>query len=461
MATPPGEFQYGVSASAFQTEGACLADGKGASIWDVFSQKRGRIKNGDSAEKASEFYYRFKEDLDLMHEMEIRNFRFSLSWSRILPEGRKPVNQKGIDFYDRLVDECLERNINPWITLYHWDLPQQLENKGGWTNRDTLYAFLDYSAFCLERLSDRVGHWMALNEPLVFTGAGYFLGIHAPGRKGLASFLPAVHHAALAQAEGIRLIQSHSSQLKAGTSFSCSQVSPFRDLPRDIDAANRVHALLNRLFADPLFGRGYPKKELPFLEKIGQWMREGDEKTMEAKPDFIGIQNYTREVVKYAWLSPYLKAKIVEPARRSVPFSVMNWEIIPSSVYEMLKFFNQYPVPEIIISESGIPLADKPDHAGRINDTVRTTYLSDCLEQVDKARQEGLRVKGYFVWSFTDNFEWSEGYYPRFGLVYVDYQTQKRTIKQSGMWYSGFVKINQTPPLPRLNTDLKGQPHSA
>jgi beta-glucosidase len=433
-------FYWGVSASACQSEGAWNLDGKGPSIWDHFSRKKNKIANNDRPDDAAGFYHHYKSDLDLLSLLQIKNFRWSIAWSRIFPEGKGKINPKGMDFYDRLVDACLERNIEPWVTLYHWDLPQALEEMGGWTNRAILNWYSEYVSTVVHYLGDRVKHWMALNEPMVFTGAGYFLGIHAPGRKGTSNFLPAVHHAALAQSVGMRIIRQECPDALVGTTLSCSLVSPNDINEKDILAAQRADAILNRLFIEPLIGRGYPLKDLPFLEQIEKYILPQDEQRLHTIPDFIGIQNYTREVVAHSWMMPYIQAKIIDPRQRKVETTAMNWEVYPSALSSMIRKFNDYPeIPSIIVTENGAAFPDEIQN-GEVNDQQRIDYFKRYLQELESTREEGCRVDGYFAWSFTDNFEWAEGYRPRFGLVHIDYASQKRTIKESARWYSAYIQ---------------------
>jgi beta-glucosidase len=373
--------------------------------------------------------------------MNIPNFRFSTSWPRIIPYGNGAVNQKGLDYYDRLVDECLKNGIIPWVTLYHWDLPYELELKGGWTNREIIHWFEEYVRVVVNKLKDRVKHWMVLNEPMVYTGAGYFLGVHAPGRKGIDPFLKAMHHTAICQGNGIKLVKSLTDNATmVGTTFSCSMVTAASEDEKDVMAATRTDALLNRLYIEPLLGLGYPLGDLPFLRSVEQFQKPGDDDLIKATPDFIGIQNYTREVVKYNWMIPYMKAKIIPANKRGVPYSSMNWEIHPPSIYEMLSKYNRYEqVKSIIVTESGIAFNDDVIE-DEVHDEQRVDYIRNCIKQVQKAKQDGIKVQGYFIWSFTDNFEWSEGFMPRFGLVYINYKNQKRIVKSSGKWYADFLK---------------------
>jgi beta-glucosidase len=434
------EFKWGVSTAAYQIEGAHEAAGKGLSIWDVFSGKKGRVRQNHNGNRACDFFNRYPDDLLLMQAMGIPNFRFSLSWSRLLPSGSGAVNQAGVSYYDRLIDHCLELGITPWLTLYHWDLPQALEERGGWANRDMVSWFGEYAALCANKFGDRVKHWMVLNEPMVFTGAGYFLGVHAPGRRGFGSFIPAVHHAALCQAEGGRILKSILPDAEVGTTFSCSHIEPLRQQEKDIQAACRVDALLNRLFLEPALGLGYPLEELKFMRRIEKYMLPGDEVALKYNFDFIGIQNYTREVVKYAFWTPFMQAILISAKKRGVPHTAMNWEIYPEGIYHLLHKYNQYSgIPKLIITENGAAFADEVHH-GEVHDPKRIDFLQRYLQQVLRAKQEGVKVQGYFVWSFVDNFEWAEGYDPRFGLVHVDFGTQKRTVKSSGYWYQHFLK---------------------
>jgi beta-glucosidase len=434
----PSDFLWGVSTSAYQTEGAYLEDGKGLSIWDTFVHKN-KIRGGETANDTCDFYHRYESDLALMKSLGLKNFRFSLSWSRIMPYGKGEVNAKGLAFYDELIDTCLSLGITPWVTLYHWDLPQALEDEGGWTNREIIHWFKDYTQICVRYFGDRVKHWMVMNEPMVFVGAGYFLGAHAPGRTGMKNFLPAIHHAVLAMTESARLIKFLQPQSIVGTTFSCSYIEPYSHSYRDVQAAQRVDALLNRMFIEPTLGLGYPVSKIAPLRKIYDYFKPGDEDKLKFDFDFIGIQNYTREVVKHSWFTPYLQAKIVKAENRKVPITLMNWEVFPPSIYEMIMKFNSYEgVKRIIITENGASFHDDY-HPHMITDEDRVEYLKQHIAQVQRAIMMGAKVDGYFVWTWTDNFEWAEGYYPRFGLVYTDFKTQQRVVKKSGIWYGEFI----------------------
>jgi beta-glucosidase len=427
------DFIWGVSTSALQIEGGAFADGKGLSIWDEFSSKKNKIKNKD-------FYEHYEADLQLMQAMGIKHFRISIAWSRILPNGIGEVNELGIKFYNNILDSMIAKGITPWVTLYHWDLPLALQQIGGWCNREILKWFENYVTICAQAFSAKIKNWMVLNEPMVYTGAGYFLGVHAPGKKGLKHFLPAVHHTVLAMRIGYDAIKKIDIHANVGTTFSCSAVAPYSHHPKDKIATNQIDALLNRLFIEPTLGLGYPTKDLPILQRMPKYMLDGDEKRMKVNFDFIGIQVYTREIVKYNFFNPYIKAKLVPANIRKVYHTQMMWEVYPESIYEMIEKFAKYKsIKKIIITENGAAFHDEVAD-NEVQDTNRINYLKAYIAQVLRAKQNGLPVHGYFVWSFLDNFEWSEGYHLRFGIVHVDFTTQKRIIKASGKWYTSFLK---------------------
>lgn len=433
------DFVWGVSTSAYQCEGAHRADGKGPSIWDEFSQRKGSIYGGHNANDACDFYNRYHSDLKMVSELGIRNFRTSISWPRIFPLGSGKVNAAGVDFYQRLIDRCLELGITPWLTLYHWDLPLELSRKGGWTNRAVLGWFEEYAQICAQYFGDRVKHWMVLNEPMVFTGAGYFFGIHAPGRKNLNEFLASAHHAALAQAVGGRVLRCLVSNAEIGTTVSCAQVTPWRQTEADFRAALKVDALLNRLFVEPMLGMGYPLDALKGLHVIEKYVQTGDEDRMRFDFDFLGIQCYTREVVRYSVFTPLLRAKVVAHEKRGGARTDMNWEVFPETIYNMIMKYSQYAgIKKIIVTENGAAFPDNAE-GSIVRDPARMNFLDDHIKQVVRARLDGGKVDGYFVWTLLDNFEWAEGFRPRFGLIYVDFKTQRRVIKSSALWYSELI----------------------
>lgn len=434
------DFKWGVSTAAFQIEGACDIDGKGISIWDAFTAKKGKVLNGHKADVACDFYNNYKADVDLIKKLNIPNFRFSISWARVLPNGTGEVNKAGINYYNRVIDYCISQGIEPWITIYHWDLPQVLEDKGGWTNRGIVGWFTEFVALCAKSFGDRVKYWMVMNEPSVFSGAGYFFGIHAPGRTGLKNFLPVIHHVILCMVAGAKKLREILPDAVIGTTFSCSYIEPRSDSKRDVKAAKVADALVNRLFIEPVLGLGYPIGDMPVLKGLEKFYQPGDEQNMVFDFDFIGLQNYTREIVRYSFFTPYINASLVKAKDRKVETTAMGWEVYPPAIYHIIKKFDAYPqIKKILITENGAAFPDNFVN-GEVSDPKRVAYLQDHLREVLKAKQEGCRVEGYFVWTLTDNFEWAEGYHPRFGLIYVDFETQNRVVKSSGKWYAGFLK---------------------
>jgi len=435
-------FQWGVAIAAAQNEGAADLYGKGPSIWDVYSKRVGKIKGGGKPAIGCDFYHRYKDDLLLAKALGFNSFRFSISWARILPDGIGKVNKEGIIFYQQLIDECLLLGLTPFVTLYHWDLPQELEKRGGWTTYLITRWFGRYVTICAEAFGSKVKNWIILNEPTGFTALGYMLGNHAPGKKGLDNYLPAVHHAAMAQAEGGRIIRKLVPNAHIGTTFSFSQVLPFSNKKEDVEAANRVDILMNRMFLEPALGKGYPVDDsFKLLEKFQ--MKNKTWKYTERLHfdfDFIGVQYYFPVVIRYNNLIPILQASEVKPASRKVPTTAMGWEVNADSFYRTIKrIWMHGGVKEIIITENGSFYKDVLKN-GVINDTERIAYFQQHLQAVLKAKKEGVNIKGYFAWTLMDNFEWSEGYNARFGLVQVDFKTQLRTIKNSGYWWRDFLR---------------------
>ena len=435
-------FNWGVAIAAAQNEGAADLYGKGPSIWDVYSKRVGKIKGGGKPSVGCDFYHRYKDDLLLAKALGFNSFRFSISWARIMPDGVGRINKEGINFYHHLIDECLLLGLTPFVTLYHWDLPQELEKRGGWTNFLITRWFSRYVFICAEAFGAKVKNWIILNEPTGFTALGYMLGTHAPGKKGLGNYLPAVHHAAMAQAEGGRIIRKMVPNAHIGTTFSFSQVLPYSDKKDDIEAANRVDVLINRMFLEPALGKGYPIDDtFKLLEKF-QMQNKTWKFTdrLHFNFDFIGIQYYFPVVIRYNNLIPILQASEVKPSSRKVPTTAMGWEVNADSFYRTIKrIWLHGSVKEIIITENGSFYKDELKN-GVINDTERIIYFQQHLQAVLKAKKEGVNIKGYFAWTLMDNFEWSEGYHARFGLVHVDFKTQLRTIKNSGYWWRDFLR---------------------
>jgi len=436
------DFLWGVATAAAQIEGTSDMYGKGPSIWDTFSAKNGKIKKGHKINAACDFYHRYREDIALVKVLGFKIFRFSIAWSRILPYGKGEINQEGIRFYHNVIDECLENGITPYITLYHWDLPQALEDEGGWTSFSINAAFNAFVSICALEFGDKVKNWIIINEPFGFTSLGYMLGVHAPGRTGLSNFFSAVHHTALAQAEGGKILRAEISKANIGTTFSCSEILPNTQSDSDIIAAKRVDCLMNRLFIEPTLGLGFPTADWDLLEKFqieyGTW-RHIDRYKFDF--DFIGLQNYFPLTVKYNAFIPVIQAWEVKAKSRKKPHTAMGWEINPDSFYNIIKQFAAYTgVKNIIITENGAAYHDKIID-GTVNDAERIAYFQLYLTALLKAKNDGLPVTGYMAWTLMDNFEWAEGFNARFGLVYNDFKTQQRTIKDSGYWWQQFLNI--------------------
>ncbi|WP_159023538.1 glycoside hydrolase family 1 protein [Formosa sp. L2A11] len=433
----PKSFKWGVTISSYQNEGAYNTHGKGPSIWDTFTNRKSFKKgNGNTA---TDFYSNYKTDLDHVKALHLDSFRFSLSWSRIFPEGVGEVNPEGVAFYHDVIDYALKIGIEPWVTLYHWDLPQALQDQGGWTNRDILGWFEAYVNFCTKEYGLKVKTWIILNEPMSFIGLGYFMGMHAPEKKRLKNFLPAAHHATLCQSLGGRLVRKNVENAIIGTTFSCSYVRPLNRRVIHKKAAVRIDALLNRFFIEPALGMGYPIDAFAGLDFMSKYIKPGDEDLMPFDFDFIGVQYYFKIVAKFSLLPPILFATEVPAEKRNVKINAMNLEIYPKGLYKMLEQFNTYSgVKDIYITESGVCFEDDIED-GKIQDKNRINYFKKTFKYTLKAIENKIPVKGYFIWTLVDNFEWAEGTKPRFGIIHTDFNTQKRTIKKSGLWLKSFL----------------------
>lgn len=435
------DFLWGVATAAAQIEGASNQYGKGQSIWDSYSRRQGKIKSDHKPTIACDFYHRYKDDLLLVKALGFSVFRFSISWPRILPEGTGKPNREGLAFYHKVIDECLQLGLIPMVTLYHWDLPLELEKQGGWTSHMINRWFNRFVTLCAEEYGDKVKQWIVLNEPMGFTSLGYMLGKHAPGRTGLSNFLPAIHHAAIAQADGGRILRSSVKNAHIGTSYSCSEIVPYSDTPADIQAAHRMDVLLNRLYIEPALGKGFPDEDMPILEKLRMhnttW-KYTDRYQFDF--DFIGLQNYFPVVIRHNSFIPFIHASEVKPAARKVPQTAMKWEINPNAFYNILKRFWKYgAIKEIIVTENGAAFNDQMK-GGTVNDAERIAYYQQYIHAMWRAKKEGVNIRGYLAWTLMDNFEWAEGYHARFGLVHVDFKTQLRTIKNSGYWFRSFLE---------------------
>ncbi|WP_298298253.1 GH1 family beta-glucosidase [Hydrotalea sp.] len=434
------DFLWGIAIAAAQNEGAYNLNGRGLSIWDQFSLRGGKIKGNAKPDVCCDFYHRYKTDLLLVKQLGFKVFRFSIAWSRIMPNGTGLVNKAGILFYHQVIDECLALGLIPSITLYHWDLPLALQKEGGWTSHLLLKWFSKYVILCMQEYGNKVKHWIVLNEPMGFTSLGYMLGKHAPGKSGIKQFFAAIHNAAMAQAEGGRIIRAMVPDAIIGTTFSCSEVVPATNKKEDILAAKRIDILMNRLFIEPVLGMGYPSDNSILMDRLHLFTKAWKyTERMQFDFDFIGLQNYFPVTVAHNAMIPYVQAVEVKATKRKVPHTDLGWEISPTSFYHILKQFASYPnVKSIIVTENGACFKDKLQK-GAIHDVQRIDYFKSYLNALLQAKKDGMPINGYFVWTLTDNFEWSEGFQAPFGLVHVDFETQQRTIKQSGYWWQQFL----------------------
>lgn len=447
----PRNFFWGTATAAYQIEGAWNEDGKGESVWDRLSHTPGKIKNGDTGDVACDSYHRWREDIALMRAMHLNSYRFSISWPRIQPLGSGAANSKGIDYYSRLVDALLQAHIRPFVTLYHWDLPQALEDAGGWPNRDTAGRFVDYVDLVARALGDRVSDWMLFNEPSAFTDLGYLEGKHAPGRASVLDFLRATHTVNLAQGAGFRALKAARPTARVGTAFNMSACEPATNSEEDKLAAERAHAITNVWFLEPVLRGRYPEA-LTFLPETAMGIKSGDMEAIRAPLDFVGINLYYRLIASAAgamerlthaqqWLYPVKMA-----GSEQGPKTELGWEVWPKALYDMvMRITRDYNRPVIEITESGCAYNDGPDASGVVRDTRRIDYHRQYLAAVAKAIAEGADVRGYHAWTLIDNFEWAEGFSQRFGLAYVDFKTQKRTLKESGRWFAKVAADNALP----------------
>lgn len=438
----PQGFTWGVATAAYQIEGAWNEDGRAPSIWDTFCHQPGKIENGDTGDVAADHYHRWAHDVGLMADLGVKAYRFSVAWSRILPEGRGKVNPAGLDFYSRLVDALLDRGIEPFVTLYHWDLPQSLQDRGGWAQRDTVHYFSEFAHLVGSRLGDRVTHWITHNEPFVAAFAGHFTGEHAPGLRDPVIAFQVLHHLLLSHGLAVEALRDAVARSQIGIALNLSPVHPASDTAEDRQAAVRADGVNNRLFLDPVLLGRYPDDVLAMCGPLFPLVQPGDMERIAAPLDFLGVNYYSRSVVRHDPDFPILEASQIRPQGNE--YSEM-WEIYPPGLYELLtRLKADYPPIDLYITENGIPVPDMPDQDGRVRDPRRIRYLHDHLAQVQRAVADGVPLRGYFVWSLMDNFEWAYGYKMRFGLVYVDWTTQARTVKDSGRWYAQVIQDSGT-----------------
>jgi beta-glucosidase len=459
----PKGFFWGPATASYQIEGGWKEDGKGESIWDRFAHTAGRIKNGDTGDVACDSYHCWRDDIALMRAMNLNSYRFSISWPRIQPSGAGAANPKGLDYYSRLVDALLEARIRPFVTLYHWDLPQALDDAGGWPNRDMAGRFADYVQLVAQALGDRVDSWMLFNEPDAFVDLGYLEGSHAPGHKSILDFLRATHVVNLAQGAGFRAVKAVRPAARVGTALSMSACEPATNSDEDKLAAERAHAITNTWFLDPALRGRYPEA-LTFLPETAMKIKAGDMEKIRTPLDFIGINLYYRTIASapgtmerathaQEWLFP-----VKMDGGHQGPMTDIGWEVWPKALYDMvMRITRDYNRPVIEITESGCAYNDGPDAGGAIRDERRVAYHRDYLAALARAISEGADVRGYHAWSLLDNFEWAEGFSQRFGLTYVDFKTQKRMIKESGNWYAKVAAENRVGPGPAVGLTANRQ----
>lgn len=437
----PEGFVFGAATSSYQIEGAVNQDGRGKTIWDTFSHTKGKIDNFENGDIACDHYNRYQGDVDLMAGLGFNGYRFSFAWSRILPEGIGAIEERGLDFYDRLIDSLLEAGIQPYATLYHWDLPQALQDKGGWASRDSIQWFTEYTNVVTKHYGDKIKHWATFNEPFVISFVSHWQGRHAPGIKSLPTALKVAHHLHLSHGKAIPVIRENVDNAKAGIVMDLHHYIPKTDSEADIAAAKRQENLYNYWFADPVFKGQYPAELVDYL---GDALDEIDldEIGDACVPlDFVGINYYMLNRVEHAEDTNELKTRVV-PDENAI-ITEMNWEVYPQGLYEQLMWLkNEYNVPAIYITENGASFDDTFED-GAVHDVLRVNYFHGHLAAVQKAIDAGAPVRGYFAWSLMDNFEWALGYAKRFGIVHVDFDTLERTPKDSAKYYSRVIAANE------------------
>ena len=444
---PPG-FHWGAATAAYQIEGSPFADGKGESIWDRFTHQPGTIKGATTGDRACDSYRRWRDDVALLRELGLNSYRFSIAWPRVQPDGRGAFEPRGLDHYQRLVDGLLEAGIRPLPTLYHWDLPQALEDEGGWANRDTAARFAEYASVVTTTLGDRVGTWATFNEPWVFTRFGYLDGIHAPGRSDPDAYLRATHTVNLAHALATRAIKAHDAALRVGCVYSVSPAVPASDADEDRLAAEAFHGYVNLWFATPALHGRYPSQAVDGavpLERMG-W-RDGDEHALRAPLDWAGINYYFHRVVAAAPATAEpLALAFATVERREHPLTEFGWPVNPDGMRAILvRMYDDLGRVPLEVTENGCSYHDCPDGRGAVDDPRRIAYLQRHLDAVARARAQGVDVRGYHHWTLIDNFEWAEGFTQRFGLTYLDVRTGARTVKTSGRWYANVARTNRLP----------------
>lgn len=438
----PKNFIWGAATASYQTEGAYNEDGKGESIWDRFTHQPNHILNNDTGDIACDHYHLMQEDVKLMRKLGLGSYRFSISWPRILPEGRGQVNDQGLDFYKRLINQLLENEITPMVTLYHWDLPQKLQETGGWANRDTVKYFEQYANILYKELGDVVAKWITINEPWVIAFAGHGVGELAPGIKDQQTALVVAHHLLLAHGMAVQSFHEANLSGDIGIALNLTPSHPYSNSIADQETASLQNDFINNWFLDPIFKGKYPEKLYTiYHNKVGDFaVKEGDLATINQDIDFLGVNYYLRRVVKHNPNNGLLECEEMTIDGRE--YTEMGWEVYPDGLYELLLWLNQEYTPKALyITENG---AAYQDHLSlnQVHDPKRIEYLKNHFISAQKAIEKGVPLKGYYIWSLMDNFEWAHGYSKRFGLIYVNYSNLKRIFKDSAYWYRDIIKKN-------------------
>jgi beta-glucosidase len=433
----PADFLWGAATASYQIEGGGLEDGRGECIWYRFSHTPGNVDNGDTGDAACDHYHRYRDDVALMAQLGLRAYRFSISWPRVIPAGTGATNPAGLDFYDRLVDELLEANIRPFATLYHWDLPQALQDQGGWENPASMQWFADYTGLMTNRLGDRVKDWMTINEPWVIAFLGNWLGVHAPGKKDMHTAYVVAHHLLLAHGSAVPVIRSAVPGAQVGVVLNLNYLDAASPDPKDQEALRRAEGMNNRWFLDAVFKGRYPVYMVDLLGPILDGIDLDAVKAAAVPTDLLGINYYTRHTFAYNESEP---AQIRTVRHEHSSYTAMDWEVYPDGLKQLLlQVYREYHPAAIYITENGAAYDDAPPVNDVVEDPQRVAYLQSHFSAAAEAVAQGVPLKGYFVWSLLDNFEWAYGYSKRFGIIYVDYATQQRALKRSALYLQNVI----------------------